>query len=178
MSVARATETKPATSEIRVPQIVRESTSRPTLSVPRRWARPGAARLWARSCLSGGYGDSTGARRAAARAASITTAPSGASRALAARLRTTHRRIRTGPVARVRGRRAAEAGSAISDPGIEPAIEEVDHQVAQEEADGDQEHHALDQGIVTGEDGVDHQPPDPRKREDVLGDDRPTDQPA
>ena len=63
-SRAIATETKPATSETRVPQITRESTSRPTLSVPSRWARLGRASALPRFCFSGSYGDTSGAASA------------------------------------------------------------------------------------------------------------------
>src|SRR5436309_11984305 len=141
-----ATDPKPATSETRVPQITRASTSRPTLSVPRRWAGPGWASVLARSCLSGSYGETTGARIATASAASITATPNGASRAPAARRSIRHRRALTGGAAD--GCLIAAAGSAISDPGIDPAIEEVDQQVAQDEADGDEQHHALHERVV------------------------------
>ena len=59
-----------------------------------------------------------------------------------------------------------------------PAIEEVDEQVAQDEADGDQQHDALHQRVVAREDRVDHQAADAGQREDVLGDDRAADQRA
>src|SRR6267142_1971544 len=156
-----ATEPSPATSETRVPQITRESTSRPTLSVPRRWARPGLARTLPRSCLSGSYG-------ATMSAASITTTPKGARRVRAACRSTTHRRSRTGGA--VTARAMAGAGSAISDPRIDPAVEEIHEQIAQDEADGDEQDHALHERIVAREDGVHHQAPHAGQGEDVLGD--------
>src|SRR5712692_6588821 len=130
-TTASATETRPATRETRVPQITRESTSRPTLSVPRRWARPGLARALPRSCLRGSWGDTMGAS---------TATPRGARRVRAAWRSTTHRRSRTGGA--VTPRAMAEAGSAVSDPRIDPAIEEIHEQVAQDEADGDEQNHA------------------------------------
>src|SRR5712664_2984053 len=166
-TTASATETRPATRETRVPQITRESTSRPTLSVPRRLARPGRASVLPRFCASGSYGASSGAASATSAASSTTAAPNGASRARAARRRTSHRRSRDGAAAaagRVTGR------SARSDPRIDPAIEDVDDQVAQDEPDRDQQHDSLYQRVVAREDRVDHQPPDTGQREDVLRD--------
>src|SRR5262245_18404763 len=151
---------------MRVPQMTRESTSRPTLSVPRRWAGPGRARLWPRSCLSGSYGDRRGASSATATAVSITAAPNGASRALAAR-RSTRQRSRAGRTGAAAARGIASAGSAIPDPRVEPAVEHVDQEAAQDEADRDQEDDALYQGVVPREDGVDHQPADAGQGEDV-----------
>ena len=47
-----------------MPQITRESTSRPTLSVPSRWARLGLASALPRFCFSGSCGDTSGAASA------------------------------------------------------------------------------------------------------------------
>src|SRR5215470_10836586 len=171
-----ATEPSPATSETRVPQITRESTSRPTLSVPRKWARPGLARMLPRSCRSGSYGETTGARTATTSATSTTTAPRGARRVRAAWRSTSQRRSRAGEAVVARAR--AAAGSAISDPRIDPAIEEIHEQVAQDEADGDEQDHALHERVVAREDGVDHEAPDSRKSEDVLRDDGAPDEGA
>src|SRR5438093_816323 len=171
-----ATEPSPATSETRVPQITRESTSRPTLSVPRRWARPGLARTLPRSCLRGSWGDTTGASTATTRAASITTTPRGARRVRAACRSTAHRRALTGGAAT--GPATTAAGSAISDPRIDPAIQEIHEQVAQDEADGDEQDHTLHERIVAREDGVHHQAPHAWQGKDVLGDDGAADQGA
>src|SRR6266436_2624003 len=95
--MARATEPKPARSDTRVPQTMRESTSRPTLSVPMRWARSGRARVLPRSCLSGSYGEITGAKTATAIAMSITTTPSGPRRVRAACRSNLHRRAPSRP---------------------------------------------------------------------------------
>src|ERR1700730_4259362 len=136
-----ATEPSPATRETRVPQITRESTSRPTLSVPRRWARPGLARMLPRSCLRGSWGDTMGASTATTRAASIITTPRGARRVRAACRRTAHRRSRTATA--VTTRAITGPASAISDPRIDPAIEEIHEQIAQDETDRDEQDHAL-----------------------------------
>src|SRR5437762_4630907 len=172
--VAIATDAKPATSETRVPQMTRDITSRPTLSVPSRWARPGRESAWPRFCSSGSSGARSGAPRATNTAASRTAAPNGARRVRAARRSTTHRCSGAGAGA---ARRAiAGARSAISDPGIDPAIEEVDEQVAQDEAEGDQENHALHQRVVAREHGVHHEAADAGQGEDVLGDHGAADQ--
>src|SRR6266702_6829589 len=170
-----ATEPKPATSDTRVPQITRASTSRPTLSVPRRWAGPGCASAWPRSCLSGSSGETTGARIATATAASITATPNGASRAPAARRSIRHRRARTG---RGAAGWAMAAGSAIPDPRVDPAIEEVHQQVAQDEAYRDEQHDALHERVVAREDRVHHETADAREGKDILRDYRPADQRA
>src|SRR5438094_10127258 len=171
-----ATETKPATSETRVPQITRDSTSRPTLSVPSRWARPGRARVLARFCLSGSWGARTGARSAVSAATRSTAAPNGARRARAARRTTTQRRSGSGRVAV--GWERAEAGSAMADPRVDPAVDEVDHQVAQDEAHGDQQHNALHQRVIAGEDGAADEPADAGQGGAVLGHHRAADERA
>src|SRR5215475_15983507 len=146
-----ATETKPATSETRVPQIMRASTSRPTLSVPRRCARLGGASVWPRSCLRGSYGEIAGAKIATTSAASRTATPNGASRAPAARRSARHRGEGRGAAAGPRAR----APSARPDPGVDPAIQEIHREVRQDEAHRDQQHHALDERIIAGEHRVD-----------------------
>src|SRR6266850_3889654 len=143
-SSAIATDTKPATSETRVPHTTRESTSRPTLSVPSQWPVPGRASALPRFCLSGSCGASAGAPTASASAASRMTAP----KRLAA------------------------------DPGIDEAIEDVDEEVAHDEADRDQEYDALHERVVAREDGVHHEAADAGQGEDVLGDDGAADQRA
>src|SRR6185503_15803296 len=155
-----ATETKPASSDTRVPQMTRDITSRPTLSVPSRWARSGRASALPRFWRSGSCGATRGAASAPTRATSSTAAPNGASRALAARRRTLQRR------------------SAVADAGVDEPIEQVDHQVADDEADGDQQHDALNERIVAREHRVDHEATDAGQREDVLGDDGAADQRA
>src|SRR5262245_16284596 len=175
-TTAIATEPSPAMSDTRVPQITRDSTSRPTLSVPSRCARLGFARAWPRSCLSGSWGDSTGARSAAAIANTITAAPKGASRARAARFSTTHRLAV--PRDDAAGPASAGARSAIPDSRIDEAIEQVHDEVRGDEAHRDQQHHALDQRIVARKHGVHHEPPNAGQGEDVLGDDGAADEGA
>src|SRR5215510_2835175 len=172
-TTARTTETSPASSETRVPQMTRESTSRPTLSVPRRCTPFGRASVLPRFCASGSYGATSGAARATRIASSITAAPNGASRAPAARRKTFQRTAVKGAGLPRPGRRSAR-----SDSGIDPAIEHVDHEIADDEAHRDQQHDALHQGVVARKDRVDHEATDARQREDVFGDDRAADQRA
>src|SRR5919201_3194510 len=170
---AMATDTKPATSDTRVPQMTRLNTSRPTLSVPSQCARPGRARLLPRFCASGSYGASSGAASAMTMAASSTAAPNGASRARVARRSASQRRSRT-----VTASRVTSARSANPDSGIDPAIQQVDEQIAHDEAERDQQDHALDERIVAREDRVDDEPSHARQREDVFRDDGTADQRA
>src|SRR5262245_26374996 len=127
--------------------MTRERTSRPTLSVPSTCARPGGASVLLRFCLSGSCGDSSGAPRASVAATSRTTAPNGPSRARAAR------------------RSARQERSTGADARVEPAIEEIHEQVAHDEADRDEEDHALHERVVAGEDRVDHEPAHAGQRE-------------
>src|SRR5437773_6448525 len=141
-TAAMATDTEPATSDTGVLQFTRLSTSRPTLSVPSQCARPGRARMFPRFCASGSYGASSGAASATTMAASNTAAPNGASRARAARRSASQRRSRTA------GSRATSARSAKPDSGIDPAIQQVDEEGADDEADCAQHNYALRHSIV------------------------------
>src|SRR5207237_395570 len=181
----------PAPGETRVPQITRESTSRPTLSVPRRWARPGLARTLPRSCLRGAWGDTTGASTATTRAASITTTPRGARRGRAACRSTAHRRALTGgaaagaasaadPVPRRRalGPRRAELclGERLQHAGAERARDHGGH--GQPQRDGGQHERAqaqprLLQGVGIAGDGepakLDAEEEDEEEAEEKVG---------
>ena len=46
MPSAMPTDTSPALSDARAPQMMRVSTSRPTSSVPSQWAQEGGFRTW------------------------------------------------------------------------------------------------------------------------------------
>src|SRR6185295_17196236 len=143
-SSASVTDTKPATSETRVPHTTRDRTSRPTLSVPSQWRAPGFASALPRFCLSGSCGASAGAPKARASAIKRIAAPS----------------------------------LVETDPRIDEPIEDVDEEIAEDEAHGDQQHDTLHERVVAGEDRVHHQAADAGQREDVLGDDGAADQRA
>src|SRR5207302_2299248 len=108
-----------------------------------------------------------GAASATTMAASSTAAPNGARRARAARRKASQRRSLT-----------AGAGSAKTDARVDVSIEEIDEQVAHDEAERDQEDHALHQRVVAREHGVDDEAADPGEREDVFGDHSAADQRA
>src|SRR5262249_42830706 len=59
---ARVTGMTPAISEARAPQMSRDSTSRPTSSVPRRWTAEGGFRMAAKSVAAGLKGARGGPR--------------------------------------------------------------------------------------------------------------------
>src|SRR5256885_8984745 len=61
--------------------------------------------------------------------------------------------------------------SAEPDARIEIRVEDVHDQVRQDVADGEEEHHALDDEEIPAEDGVDHQPADTGQGKERLGDD-------
>ena len=64
---------------------------------------------------------------------------------------------------------AAVTASVIGDPRVERRVEHIHQQVDDDEARGTQEQHALHHGVVARQDALDDQPPDTRKREDLLG---------
>ena len=59
-----STETTPASSDARAPQMTRDSTSRPISSVPNQCAADGALRIALQLVASGSYGATTGASNA------------------------------------------------------------------------------------------------------------------
>src|SRR5262245_34566637 len=80
---------------------------------------------------------------------------------------------------RTSGGMGAISGPALlmeADAGIDEAIEDIDEEVADDEAERDQQDHALHGRIVTREHGVDHQAAHAGQREDVLRDDGTADE--
>src|SRR5262245_22911473 len=67
---------------------------------------------------------------------------------------------------------------AMTDPGIEDGVEQIDNEVQDDEAGGDQQHHPLQDDEIVGEDRADEEPADAWKRKDRLDDQRAADQPA
>src|SRR5207302_9871643 len=57
-------------------------------------------------------------------------------------------------------------------PGVEDAVEQIDHEVDHDEDDRGEEDRALHDRVVTVVDGLDGEAADPRPGEDRLGDDR------
>src|SRR5690349_11096063 len=67
---------------------------------------------------------------------------------------------------------------AMTDPGIENGVEQIDDEVHDDEARRHQQHHPLQNDKVAGEDRADQQPADAGKRKDRLDDQCAADQPA
>src|SRR5262245_41022912 len=55
--------------------------------------------------------------------------------------------------------------SRIPDPRIEHAIEQIDHEIRDDDARADHQEHRHDHGVVVLEDRIEGQPPHPRPRE-------------
>src|SRR5207247_1764785 len=128
------TAAKPTSSDTRAPYTMRESTSRPRWSVPRRWARPSAASSVGASSRArsdwrvGSWGASHGAATAITARSATKAAPAVTSRRV--------RRAARPPAA------AAGSASAGTDAGIEDAIDQLDEEVDDDEDQRRQEHHA------------------------------------
>src|SRR5882762_7045200 len=65
---------------------------------------------------------------------------------------------------------AAGAASAVTDSRIKPGVAQVDEQVRQHDHRGEEQHGALDQGVVAQQNGIEHQAADARLHEDELHD--------
>src|SRR3990172_7048539 len=70
----------------------------------------------------------------------------------------------------------------VADPGVEPGVGDVHHEVYEDQRHRYDQHHALDDRVVEGADGVHHPQPDPghdedRLQDDVAADDGPQEQP-
>src|SRR6185369_1450040 len=142
--MAAAAVAAPASSDTRAPHTRRERRSRPNSSVPRGW--PGVKRGRSRFAVSTVSGSARG--RWGARQAASTT-----------------------PTRTRRARRASRFRPArlfILDARIEVRVEEIDGEVDQHEGEGDDEHAALHEREIAGEDALDHEEPYPRPREDGL----------
>src|SRR5438552_2317941 len=138
----------PTSSDCRAPKTMRERMQRPNWSVPRGNSVEGLASAWGRSCWIGSWGATCRAASATRESATMTPRPISASRC-----------------------RAKRRHSFIANARVEPAIEDVHEQIDQDEHDGDEQHAALHDRVVTLEDGRDGKAPHTRPREDGLGDD-------
>src|SRR5713226_1637139 len=156
----------PTVSEVRAPNTRRESMSRPRPSVPSQCRASGGMR---RASMSISVGLGIG-RRFANMAARTTTAI----QAAAAQNMLLRRRRRRGATAAS----SAASSAAMADPRVEHGIEHVDREIQQHEADGDEQHHALQDDEVARIDGADQQPADAGQGEDRLDDDGAADQAA
>src|SRR5689334_5146374 len=166
--------------------MIRLSTSRPSGSVPNqnvalgacmRMGRPRSSRL----NMYGSRGASTGANRATAtRPHTMTalTAPSGffwTSNAAVRHAATGARVLERGGAPCARGATRGGA-SAVADPGIKPAVAQVDEQVHGHDHHRKEQHGALDQRVVAQQHRIEQQAPHPGLQKDELDDDRAAEQ--
>src|SRR5262245_29740609 len=165
---AASTEEKATSRDSRAPWTSRDRRSRPNTSAPSGSAQLGPAiRSW--GTIRSGLG--RGSWSAAAPTAR--NVPTMRSPARAARFRTNGVRLwrlsisrRTG-VGELAGRQSLPP-SIQADPGVEPAVEDIDERVGGDEEDGDDEHRPLDQRVVALVDGCQEHPAEARHREDLL----------
>src|SRR3978361_1583509 len=132
---------RPTTSDIRAPWIRRASSSRPRPSVPSQCSIENGAR---RSSMSMSVGLGNGSTLAKIATANI-------------RVIQPSENQNNRPSRRPRRAGSAETSSSIvsssvamTDPGIEDGIEQVDNEVHDHEARGHQQHHALQDDEVAG----------------------------
>src|SRR2546422_80839 len=139
--------TSETTSEIRLPQMMRLSTSRPKRSVPSGCSglppsiQIGGIDFLMRSPSVGLWGARYGANTAATTSAARTRPANHGSR-------------------RLRGD--------MANPRVEVAVEQVHAQIAGEIEGAQHQHAGLHDGVVARGDGLEDQPPQPRPREDGL----------
>src|SRR5438876_11849593 len=67
---------------------------------------------------------------------------------------------------------------AMADPGVEDGVEQIDDEVHDDEAGGDQQHHPLQDDEIARGNRADQEPADSRQREDCLDNESAADQPA
>src|SRR6476660_7251288 len=160
---------RPTTSDMRAPWISRESSSRPSPSVPSQCAAENGAR---RCSISMSVGLGSGST-----VAKIATANTKIIQIIAAQNSMPSRRL-----LRTRAATASSARSsssvAMADPRIEHGGEHVDDEVHDDEAGGDQQHDALQDDQVAREDRADQQPADAGKGKNRLDDDGAANQPT
>src|ERR1700682_1628218 len=160
---------RPTVSEIRAPWISRASSSRPRPSVPSQCMADTGAR---RSSMSMSVGLGSGSRSASPAAAKTKIIQT-----MAAQNSGPNRRVRlTGLTAT--SVPMLSSSVAMSDPGIEDGVEQVDNEVHQYEAAGDEQHHPLQDDEVAGVDCADKKPADPRQCKNRLDDQGSADQAA
>src|SRR5439155_13546926 len=146
-----ASALKPTISEMRAPWITRERRSRPSWSVPSKWAesprdiQPGGSSRSVISCSLGGYG-----ARVAGISAQMTMAAS-IRKAMTTRTSPLRKRASLRPVSSrteiggcedamgaVIGRRSRK-----TDPRVQPAVQQVDKKVERDEHAGREDHGGL-----------------------------------
>src|SRR3954463_9351624 len=160
---------RPTTSEMRAPWISRGSSSRPSPSVPSQCAAENGARRSSMSMVVGSGIGSTVAKIARAKTKMIQTV---------AAQNSTPRRLPFFAGAETASSARSSSSVAMTDPGVENGVEQVDDEIHDDEARGHQQHHALQDDEIAREDRADQQPADARQRKDRLDDQCTADQAA
>src|SRR5437899_13099357 len=160
---------RPTTSDMRAPWISRESSSRPSPSVPSQCAAENGAR---RSSMSISLGLGSGRK-----SAKIATANTSTIQPIAAQNSSPSLRPRFAGCAAIPSS-SVSSSVAMADPGIENGVEQIDDEVPDDEAGGDQKHHALQDDEVARADCTDQKPADSRQRKDCLDDESTANQSA
>src|SRR5262245_38410123 len=154
---------------MRAPYIRRETSSRPSPSVPSQCTAENGARRSSMSMAVGSGSGRTVAKIASAKTKIIQTIA--AQNSMPSRLPLRAGRETASPA-------RSSSSVAMADPGVENGVEQVDDEVHDDEARGNQQHHALQDDEVAREDRADQQPADAGKRKDGLDDQRAANQPA
>src|SRR5438034_1435965 len=158
---------------MRAPHTTREKPSRPRSSVPNGRAHVGALRIWLQSVRTGSVMAIQGAPSDMTTNRSTPTAPASA----AGRRRPT-RQARCGAPERAAGASASASGkvglaasgaidaTVDADPRVQHGVRDVDQQIDEDVRRGRDEHHALHDGVVAGEDRLDDEATEARQHED------------
>src|SRR5438309_7259355 len=184
MTLAVAIATSTPSSAGRIPQISRLRTSRPNSSVPSRWWTELPWIVWARSCLMGSYGATTGASAATRTRKTIHATASTRPGRRPPRLRVVTRS--TSPVVAIcqalAGRRSSSIARATRsppglspclspDPGVEDRVGEVDPQVDEDDDPDEDGRHPLHDREVLLRHAVDQHRAHSGDHEDALDED-------
>src|SRR6185437_8067847 len=147
---------------------MRAKRSWPRSSVPNGWSHDGGLRRAVKSISSIATCQSSGPTR-------IASASSASTRTLMAARRWRRNRRHASPHGEKRRLRLAGRGasgaSTIGDTWVKPAIDDIGHQVEEDDETGEHERHRHDDGRVVGEDGADQERSDPGNAEDLLRND-------
>src|SRR5882757_11107002 len=160
---------RPTISDIRAPWIRRANSSRPSPSVPSQCAAENGAR---RSSMSISVGLGSGRK-----SAKIATANTSTTQPIAAQNSGPSRRPRFAGCAWIPSS-SVSSSVAMADPGVENGVEQIDDEVHDDEACGDQQHYALQDDEIARADRADQKPADSREGEHCFNDNSAADQAA
>src|SRR5882672_1273581 len=158
---------KPTNSEICAPYNTRVKTSRPNMSEPNQNVDDGGRNRKRTRIAEGSTGESSGASTAASISSRMTEKP-------ITKERWRSRRCHV-PWPRGATIAAAVAGdprpvSVMTHPRIGQGVEDIDDQIDHHEGEAEDQHGALHQRIIAGQDRLHHHAADARQREHLLDD--------